>query len=120
MHTTYLRRYKRLLFAKRQQLSASALEASAPVPSAGGWQGDLMDQASADVEAELRIRLLQTNGRLARAIEAALGRIKHRTFGICEVCRHPIPGARLNAVPWTRHCRGCKEQEHERARGRAA
>jgi len=114
MRTTYLQRYKRLLLAKRQELSASALEASAPVPSAGGWQGDLVDQASADVEAELRIRLLQTNGCLARAIEEALGRIKHRAFGICEVCRHPIPRARLNAVPWTRHCRECKEQEHLR------
>ncbi len=35
-----------------------------------------MDQASADLEAELQIRLRQTNGRLARAIEEALSRIR--------------------------------------------
>ena len=126
MHTTDLPRYKRLLLAKRRELSASALEAFAPVPAAGGWQGDLMDQASADVEAELQIRLHQTDLRLARAIEEALGRIKQGGYGICEACRHPIPKARLNAVPWTRHCRDCKEQEHlrlpgnERGRGWAA
>src|SRR5712692_3153141 len=124
--TINLQRYKRLLLAKRQELSASALEAYAPVPSAGGWQGDLMDQASADVEAELQIRLHQSDLRLARAIEEALGRIKQGTYGICEGCRHPIPRARLNAVPWTRLCRACKEQDHlrlprnERGRGWAA
>jgi len=126
VHTTDVQRYKRLLLAKRRELSASALEASAPVPAAGGWQGDLMDQASADVEAELQIRLHQTDLRLARAIEEALERIKQRTYGICEACRHRIPKARLNAVPWTRLCRECKEQEHlrplrnERGRGWAA
>ncbi len=105
-----LQRYKRLLLAKRQELSSSALEASAPVPAAGGWRGDLMDQASADVEAELQIRLHQTDGRLARAIEEALVRIGEGTYGICEACMRPIPKARLNAVPWTRLCRQCKEQ----------
>ena len=126
MHTTNLRRYKRLLLAKRQALLSSALEAFAPVPAAGGWPGDLMDQASADVEAELQIQLHQTDLHLARAIEGALGRIKQRTYGICEACKHPIPRARLNAVPWTRLCRECKEQEHltlarnERGHGWAA
>ena len=126
MHTTKLRRYKRLLLAKRQELSASALEASAPVPAAGGWHGDLIDQANADVEAELQVRLHQTDGRLARAIEEALVRIKQGTFGVCESCQQPISKLRLNAVPWARHCRECKEQEHfrppknERGRGWAA
>ncbi len=109
---TGLQRYKRLLLAKREELSPSALEASAPVPAVGGWQGDLMDQANAGFEAELQIRLRQTNGRLARAIEEALGRIKQGTYGVCEACRHPIPKARLDAVPWTRLCRECKEHGH--------
>ena len=112
---TGLQRYKRLLLAKRHELSASVAEASAPVPAAGGWRGDLMDQANADTEAELQIRLRQTDGRLARAIEEALGRIKQGTYGVCESCGHPISKARLNAVPWTRLCRECKERE--RARG---
>ena len=115
MHTTKLRRYKRLLLAKRQELSASALEASAPVPAAGGWHGDLIDQANADVEAELQVRLHQTDGRLARAIEEALVRIKQGTFGVCEVCKQPLSKARLKAVPWTRLCRDCKEREHSAA-----
>ncbi len=48
--------------------------------AAGGLQGDLIDEANA--EAELQIRLHQTDGRLLRAIEEALGRIRQGTYGI--------------------------------------
>jgi len=71
-----------------------------------------MDQASADAEAELQIRLHRTDGRLARAIEEALARIKRDTYGVCVVCKQPISWARLEAVPWTHLCRACKEREH--------
>ena len=37
MQTADVERYKRLLLAKRRVLSASALEARAPAPAAGGW-----------------------------------------------------------------------------------
>ncbi len=112
MFAAQLQRYKRLLLAKRGELSAGRGNGVAPVPAAGGWRGDLIDQASADTEAELQVRLRQTDGRLARAIEEALVRIKRGTYGVCEVCRHSISKARLNAVPWTRFCRHCKEREH--------
>jgi RNA polymerase-binding transcription factor DksA len=29
---------------------------------------------------------------------------------VCETCQQPISKARLEAVPWTRHCRDCKER----------
>lgn len=67
------------------------------------------DQASADAEAELQIRLHQTDGRLLRAIEEALERIGQGTYGICVVCKQPISKVRLEAVPWTHLCRQCKE-----------
>ena len=109
MHTTGLRRYKRLLLAKRGELSA-ADEAATPVPAADEPEGDLMDRASADAEAELHIRRHATDGRLLRAIEEALARITHGTYGVCMACRLPISRARLEAVPWTHLCTKCKEQ----------
>ena len=109
MHTTGLRRYKRLLLAKRGELSA-ADEAATPVPAADEPEGDLMDRASADSEAELHIRRHATDGRLLRAIEDALARIRSGTFGVCESCQRPISKARLEAVPWTHLCTKCKEQ----------
>jgi DnaK suppressor protein len=78
----------------------------------GPWEGDLIDQANADAEAELQIRLHQTEGRLLRAIEEALARVRDGTYGVCGVCKQPISKARLEVVPWTRHCRECKEREH--------
>jgi DnaK suppressor protein len=85
------------------------------VPAAGGLQGDVFDQANADAEAELQIRLHRTDGRLLRAIQEALARIRQGTYGVCVVCKQPISKARLEAVPWTCLCRECKEREHSAA-----
>jgi DnaK suppressor protein len=110
-----LQRYKELLLEKQRELSFVQGDAAARVPAAGGLEGDLIDQANADAEAELQIRLHQTDARLLRAIEEALARIKQGTFGVCQVCKQPVSKARLEAVPWTRLCSECKEREHSAA-----
>jgi DnaK suppressor protein len=110
-----LRRYHRLLLKKQREVSSALGEGQPRVPAAGGLEGDLIDQANADEEAELQIHLHRTEGRLARAIEEALVRIKKRIYGVCETCGHPISRVRLNAVPWARHCRECKERERSAA-----
>lgn len=65
----------------------------------------------ADSEAELQIRLRQSERHLARAIDEALARMRNGTYGICETCNRPISKVRLEAVPWARLCRDCKESE---------
>ncbi|MGH9712585.1 MAG: TraR/DksA family transcriptional regulator [Candidatus Acidiferrales bacterium] len=111
MHTKKLPKYKKLLVEKCAELQREGTSVGAVIPRAGGLEGDVVDQASADAEAELQIRLHQTDGRLLRAIEEALGRIRNGTFGACEVCKQPISKASLEAVPWTRGCRECKERQ---------
>jgi DnaK suppressor protein len=106
-----LQQYKRLLHTKLEELSASRGKAETVVPGAGGWEGDVADQANSDIEADLQIRLHQTDGRLMRAIEEALVRVKKRTYGVCVTCGDSISKARLNAVPWTHQCRNCKEKQ---------
>jgi DnaK suppressor protein len=112
MDRKYLVGYKRVLLEKRGEMSVTSAEDGSPIPPAGRQQGDPVDQANADAEAELQIRLHETNGRLLRAIEGALSRIRQGTFGICETCQKPISRARLEALPWSRQCRDCKEREH--------
>jgi len=56
-------RYRRMLLAKKRELSISSTGAESLIPSAGGWQGDLIDQANADTEADLQILLHQTDVR---------------------------------------------------------
>lgn len=41
-------------------------------------------------------------------LEAAEGRIRNGTYGICVACGHRIGEGRLKAVPTTRHCINCK------------
>ena len=106
-----LQGYKRLLLTKLEELSATRGKAETVVPGAGGRQGDVADQANSDTEAELQIRLHQTDGRLARAIDEALVRVKQGTYGVCVTCKNSISKARLNAVPWTHQCRNCKEKQ---------
>jgi DnaK suppressor protein len=66
-------------------------------------------------EADLHIRPHQSDAHLLRAIEDALARITQDRFGVCEMCSSPISKARLEAVPWTRLCRDCKEREQSAA-----
>jgi len=75
------------LLEKQRELSSVADDAGGRVPPAGGLEGDLIDQANADAEAELQIRLHETVSRLLRAIEEALVRIRQGTFGVCQVCK---------------------------------
>lgn len=98
------------MLTKRDELAAAAGEAESLVPPANDKSGDLVDCARADTEAALQIRRRQADAHLMRAIEEALARIGRGTFGVCEVCKQPISKARLEAVPWTRVCRDCKEE----------
>lgn len=115
MNTRDLERYKRLLLVKLEELSAARSARRSPVIGAGVVRGDLIEQANADADAELEIQLRKTDGPLVRAVDDALARLRARTFGICEICKHPIAKARLEAVPWTRSCRECKEREQSAA-----
>jgi DnaK suppressor protein len=105
-----LERYKTVLLAKKSELLNGKAGAEAPVPAAGVERGDVADQASAAAEADVQVRLRQTDSRLLRAIDEALARIERGTFGACASCGQPISAARLGAVPWTHLCRDCKEQ----------
>lgn len=115
MRSADLQRYKRLLLKKQREVSSIKSDVQALVPGAGGWEGDLVDQANADAEADLQVVLHQTDSRLLRAIDEALARMGRGTYGVCTVCQKPISKARLEAVPWTDLCRECKEQKHPAA-----
>jgi DnaK suppressor protein len=110
MNAINLSHYKELLLAKRRVLAVAKAGTDSPAPSSGGDKGDLGDHASAALEADLQVRLRETDSKLLRAIDEALGRIEHNTFGVCQACLKPISVARLDAVPWSRLCRECKEQ----------
>jgi DnaK suppressor protein len=113
MDNSDLLRYKNLLLSKRQELSDGKSLADS-IPAAGELCGDTADIAVGAAIAAMQIRLRQTDGKLLRAIDDALARILREEFGICTECGEPISKARLEAVPWTRRCRDCKERHGSR------
>jgi len=74
-------------------------------------QGDLADQATGNNEVHIHLKLKQTDAKILQAIEEALQRIEHGTYGVCRDCGEPIAVARLQAIPWTRVCIACKEKQ---------
>ncbi len=113
MNKTDLLRYKNLLLAKQQELSTRKSLISSIASSAESG-GDIVDLAASEAGVATQIRMNQTDTKLLRAIENALTRIRQGKFGICEECGQPISKARLEAVPWARHCKECKDRQESR------
>ncbi len=113
MNNGEVNRFKDLLLSKRQELSAGKSLADS-IPTAGELRGDPVDMAASETYAATQVRLHQTDGKLLRAIEDALTRIRNEKFGLCEECGEPISNARLEAVPWTRWCRDCKARQDQK------
>jgi len=114
MNKSDLFRYKNLLLAKQQELTSGKSLASS-IPGSGEPGGDPVDMAAGENSATVQMRLKQTDSKLLRAIEDALMRIRQERFGTCEDCGQVISKARLEAVPWARHCKDCKERQDSRA-----
>lgn len=76
-----------------------------------GRQGDMADQASGNNEVHIQLKLKQTDAKILQAIEEALERVEHGTYGACRDCGETISDARLTAIPWTRVCITCKEKQ---------
>jgi len=89
--------------------------ASEALRSAGGEAGGSLSNAPlhpADLgtdnfEQEFTLSLLQNQELVLKEIAEALARIRNGTFGRCEECQGAIPKARLQAMPYTRHCVAC-------------
>jgi len=105
--------YRDALVRKRGELLGGS--ATKPlqwtIENNSGRQGDMADQAAGNNEVHIQLKLKQTDAKILQAIEDALRRIEHGTFGVCRDCGEPIADARLQAIPWTRSCRACKEKQ---------
>ena len=74
---------------------------------------DLGDQASAESDRNLLLRLRGREQRLLKKIDEALKKIEDGTFGICETCGEKIALKRLQARPVTTLCIDCKTAQEE-------
>ena len=75
---------------------------------------DDVDQASADMEQALRLRLRNRENLLVKKVDEAIARIDAGTFGECESCGEDIEIRRLEARPTATLCIACKEEAEQR------
>jgi RNA polymerase-binding transcription factor DksA len=67
----------------------------------------LGDLGSEEFLRDVSAVLAENEGYLAGEVRDALGRIETGSFGQCEHCGKAIPHARLDAIPFVRHCVKC-------------
>ena len=111
MKKAELKRFRSILENKRSSITHATGKKTHWENMENTRHGDFVDQASDDNEVYVNIRLLQTDAKLLRAIEAALGRLKDGSYGVCTMCGEDISVVRLKAVPWTSVCIACKEKK---------
>jgi len=67
------------------------------------------DYAAASVETMVDSAILEQQRKELAEIDLALDKIKHGTYGICEMCEEPIGKARLEVKNFARFCITCRE-----------
>ena len=127
MRKTELKKYEKLLLAKRAELlkemgiikethmSSTIKDATGDLSS---YSYHMADQGTDAIEREMAIMRASKSGRLVYHIDEALRRIENNTYGKCAKCGKNISTARLTAVPHARMCINCKESEEGGKSGR--
>jgi RNA polymerase-binding transcription factor DksA len=95
-----------------EALRSTGGEASGSLSNAPLHMADL---GTDNFEQEFAFTLLQNQEQALDEIREALERIHRGTFGRCEECSAAIPKARLQAVPYTRHCVACARKLQNRS-----
>ncbi|QNS08763.1 TraR/DksA family transcriptional regulator [Streptomyces xanthii] len=71
-------------------------------------QLDALDARGQSAEDHLLVAQRTAMREVLGEIEAAFGRVDDGTYGICQGCARPVPAERLEILPYTRHCVGCR------------
>lgn len=115
----YQQRLKAL--AKRLIGDVEQLRGEALSPEGGESSGSLSDVplhladlGSHAAEEDVTLDAVVNEEQILNEIAAALSRIDEGVFGRCEKCGHEIPGERLDALPYARHCVRCAQQAQAR------
>ena len=106
MNKTELEKYKAVLEAKRDELSAGLRNRE---DIAIEKTPDALDEVQLAGERELAIRTLDRESNLLRSVKGALARVADGSYGVCMHCEEDIKVKRLDAVPWTKYCIRCQE-----------
>jgi DnaK suppressor protein len=63
----------------------------------------MADIGSDTFDQDFTLGMAETERALLDEINAALGRIDNKTYGVCQLTGKPIPKTRLEAKPWAKY-----------------
>src|SRR5438128_1046019 len=121
MSTADLESYRRTLLLLRQRLTGDvshlAVEALGEAAKLGSRPSAATlhpaDQGTDAFEQEFTLSLIHNQEEVLEEITEALDRISRGGFGRCEECQGVIPKARLQTIPYARHCVACARRAQQ-------
>jgi DnaK suppressor protein len=122
MSAKQLREYRDLLIRYRARLLSDlgsieqeALDVNADISHMPIHMADVGSDA---YDQDLKLGMAASERKRINDIEAALVRIKKKTYGVCHETGKPIPEARLRAKPWAMYTKEAAERIERRTKPR--
>lgn len=108
-----LKRFRSLLEARISELERATRKRD---DIAVETNPDQMDDIQRAAERDLAIHNIDRESRELWSARAALRRMDHGAFGVCEECEEEISLRRLGAIPWASLCIACQEAVDDTSR----
>jgi DnaK suppressor protein len=110
MRRREMKKFGKLLEAKRGELLGRVQAARSSEQEGNNSDApDLGDRALSTITRDLSYQLTVGERDILKRIDLALDRIEEGAYGVCVHCSKRVQIARLEAVPWARHCIECQE-----------
>ena len=109
-----LREHLRVMKSKLHEEIDSELKAEREGTKDEGM--DTYDLASEERDREINFILSDRERVKIKQIDDALSRIEDGAYGVCESCGLEIAEERLKAMPFSRLCRDCQQDQEREAR----
>ena len=114
--------YKKLLLKIKEQIAGDILGLSEDNNGSGNDRGGdvsghalhMADVATDMYDREFTLGLAATDRELLYQVNEALGRIEEGNYGLCAICKKPIPATRLKAIPHAQTCLKCQEAQESK------
>ena len=106
---------KEYLLTERDRLRQEIALQTVHGHESAGYGNHIADDATATFEQAKSVALRRSSERRLADVEAALSRMDHGTYGICQRCEGRIDPARLKAMPSAGLCFKCQSRADEGA-----
>ena len=111
MDSNQMEKFKNILAKQIDHILDQAKVGRSELNAENNRETEYIDQASAQSDQCIRLRLRSRESGLLNKLRLAMERIDNGIYGECEICGEPISIERLEARPMTTKCIHCKEEE---------